>query len=296
MHRPQGIVPPVLTPFDPDENVDTRALAAQLDYLIGAGVHGVFVLGSQGEFFALDADEKRRVAEAAVEHVAGRAPVYVGTGAVTTREAVALAKMAETAGADAISVITPYFVSPSQAELYDHFRAVAEAVQLPTILYTNPGRTGGLNVSPDTVARLAELPNMVGIKDSSGDLTQTCEYIRATPDDFAVLMGRDTLIHAGLCCGTSGAIAATANVCPELVVEIYEAYTSGDRARSLDAQRRLVPLRTAFALGTFPAVVKEAVAMLGRPAGACRRPVGGLSDDARDELRRILASMGLLAG
>ena len=295
MHRPRGIVPPVLTPFGSDEEVDTEALAAQLDHLIAAGVHGVFVLGSQGEFFAMDADERRRVAEAAVQHVAGRVPVYVGTGDVTTRRAVALAKMAETAGADAISVITPYFISPSQAELADHFRAVAEATGLPTILYTNPGRTGGLNVSPDTVARLAELPNMVGIKDSSGDLTQTCEYIRATPDDFAVLMGRDTLIHAGLCCGTSGAIAATANVCPELVVSIYEAYTSGDRAGSLAAQDRLAPLRAAFALGTFPAVVKEAVAMLGRPAGPCRRPVGPLSDDAREKLRSTLASMGLVA-
>jgi 4-hydroxy-tetrahydrodipicolinate synthase len=161
------------------------------------------------------------------------------------------------------------------------------------LLYNNPGRTGGVNLSPELIARLAEVDNIVGIKDSSGDLTLTMEYIRRTDSEFAVLSGRDTLILAGLLHGTKGAIAATANVVPALVVEIYEAFEAGDMARARGAQERLAPLRVAFGLGSFPVVVKEALELIGIPAGPCRGPVGALPSEKRDELRQVLRGMGI---
>src|SRR5579884_3088683 len=205
--RIHGIIPPVATPLQANEDLDLPRLKWFLDRLIGAGVHGVFVLGTNSEFYALDEREKQEVIATAVAHVNKRVPVYAGTGAETTREVVRLTKMAEKEGANGVSVITPYFLKPTQAELFDHFRRVAECTPVPVVLYNNPATCGGLSVEPDTVARLAEVPNVVGIKDSSGDLQNTIEIIRSTPrEKFAVLNGRDTLIFAALLSGTRGAI------------------------------------------------------------------------------------------
>jgi len=287
-----GIIPAMVTPLR-DEQVNEEALRRVVDYLVGGGVHGIFVTGSQGEFYALEPDERRRVWEVTLEQVAGRTPVYAGTGAVSTREAVRLAIMAEKAGVAAVSVITPYFITPSQTELYRHYRAVAEATSLPLLLYGNRDRTGvPLNV--ETVAQLAELPSVAGIKDSSGDMTLLAEYVRCCPKRFAVLAGRDTLIYGALCYGAAGAIAATANVAPRLVVRIYERFAAGDMQGAALAQRDLAPLRLAFGLGSFPVVIKEALDMMGFEAGPARAPVGPLSEAQRAELRRVLADMGML--
>ena len=206
-----GIIPPVVTPMAADQEVDLAGLRRQIDFQIGHGVHGIFVLGTTGEFYALDEAEKQAVVAAAVGHVTGRLPVFAGTGAETTREVVRLTRMAEKEGASGVSVITPYFIKPTQAELYDHFRRVAESTALPVVLYNNPATCGGLSIEPETVARLAEVPNIVGIKDSSGDLQNTIEILRCTPrDSFAVLNGRDTLILAALAAGAAGAIPASA--------------------------------------------------------------------------------------
>src|SRR5881394_4023515 len=166
----RGIIPPVATPMQANEDLDLPRLKWFLDHLIKEGVHGVFVLGTNSEFYALDEREKQEVIATAVAHVRGRVPVFAGTGAETTREVVRLTKMAEREGAAGVSVITPYFLKPTQAELLDHFRRVAESTSLAVVLYSNPGPTG-VTIEPETVARLAELPNVVGIKDSSGDLT-----------------------------------------------------------------------------------------------------------------------------
>ena len=223
-------------------------------------------------------------------------PVYAGTGAITTREVIALNKLAERAGADAVSIITPFFVSPSQEELYRHYVAIAETTRLPVLLYNNPGRTGGLSLSADLVAQLAEHPDIAGIKDSSGDLSLTAEYVRRTGDDFTVLLGRDTLIYAGLLHGAKGAISATANVAPALAVEIYQAFIEGDLKRALEAQCRLAPLRDAFGLGTFPVVVKEALELVGIGAGPARSPVGPISEEKREKLKVVLEDLGVLKG
>jgi len=290
---PFGIIPAMVTPLTQGDELNLPALRRLTDFLIEGGSHAVFATGSQGEFWAFSPDEKQRVWETVVEAANGRAPVYAGTAAVTTREAIALTALAEQAGVDAVSVLTPFFISPSEAQLSDHYRAVAESTSLPVLLYGNPARTG-VKLSIDLVARLAEIDNIVGIKDSSGDLELTSEYIRVVPDSFSVLMGRDTLIYAALLSGAKGAIAATGNVCPALVARIYDRFVAGDLEDAQRCQQELAPLRMAFSWGTFPVVIKEALDLMGLQAGPGRAPVGPLSADQRQRLKGVLNGMGLL--
>jgi 4-hydroxy-tetrahydrodipicolinate synthase len=291
-----GIIPPVATPMQANENLDLPRLRWFLDHLVGHGVHGVFVLGTNSEFYALDEREKQEVVATAVSHVNKRVPVYAGTGAETTREVVRLTKMAEHEGADGVSVITPYFISPTQQEIYDHYRRVAEHTRLPVILYNNPGTCGGVKIDVDTLARLAELPNVVGVKDSSGDLQNTVEFMRVVPERFSVMMGRDTLIFPALMMGARGAVPATGNVAPALLAEIYNAFRAGDLARSKAAQLRLNPLRLALGLCTAPGAVKAALQVLGLSIGPCRSPVAPLAADKLPKMRSALQAAGLLPG
>jgi 4-hydroxy-tetrahydrodipicolinate synthase len=289
-----GIIPPVATPMRPDEELDIPRLKWFLDHQIAAGVHGVFVLGTNSEFYALDEAEKQRVIAESVAHVNKRVPVYAGTGAETTREVVRLTRMAEKEGVDGVSIITPYFIMPNQQEIYDHYRRIAEATSLPVLLYNNPSTCGGLNIAPDTVGRLARIENIRGVKDSSGDLQNTQEYIKNVPPSFSVLMGRDTLIFAGLVMGTRGSVPATGNIAPKLLVEIYEAFRRGDLASSKAAQLRLNPLRMALNLCTPPGAVKAALDMLGLSIGPCRSPVSGILPERAPKMREALQAAGLL--
>jgi 4-hydroxy-tetrahydrodipicolinate synthase len=292
--QPKGIIPAMVTPTDEWGNLLEQPLRRLTNHLIAGGVHGVFPVGSQGEFYALTPEVKRRVMEIVIEETNGRVPVYVGTGAVTTRESIELAKMARAAGASALSVLTPYFITPNDAELYTHYKLIAEAVpDLPILLYGNKDRTG-VGLSPDLVVKLSAIPNIVGMKDSTGDMTVTAEYIRRTGPEFNVLMGRDTLIYSCLVHGGKGSITATANAAPKLVVEIYEAFVAGDLKRSLEAQYRLAPLRLAFGWGTFPVVIKEALNLMGFEVGKAILPVGSLPEQKREDLKRVLVEMGVL--
>ena len=291
---PKGIIPAMVTPLDKKEKLNEKALRQLTNYLIQGGVHGLFPVGSQGEFFALEYEEKVRIMEIVAEEARGRVPVYAGTGAITTREAIRLTQAAESMGIDAVSIITPFFLAPTQDELYDHYAAIAKATKLPILLYNNPGRTGGVKLSPDLVVKLSQIKNIVGIKDSSGDMTVTAEYIRRTDKKFSVLAGRDTMIYCTLCYGGTGSITATGNVCPQLVTEIYEAFKRGDHKKSLEAQYQLAPLRVAFDLGSFPVVIKEALEMIGIAAGPSRAPVKGLAKEKKEELRKVLKEMKLL--
>src|SRR5262249_52367395 len=277
-----------------NEDLDLPRLRWFLDRLITAGVHGIFVLGTNSEFYALDEREKQEVIATAVAHVNKRVPVYAGTGAESTREAVRLTRMAEKEGADGVSVITPYFISPNQQELVDHYRRIAEATHLPVILYNNPSTCGGLMIGVDTVAWLAEVPNILAVKDSSGDLQNTQEYIRVVPERFSVMMGRDTLIFPALVMGARGAVPATGNIAPRLLVEIYESFRRGDVEASRRAQLRLNPLRMALTLCTPPGAVKAALEILGTPIGPCRSPVAGLAPDRVPKMKAALQAAGLL--
>ena len=280
MFIPYGIIPALVTPLTKDDRLNENALRRLTEHVIRGGVHGVFATGSQGEFWAFSMEEKKRAWEVVVEETNGRVPVYAGTAAVTTREAVALTQLAEQVGVDAVSVLTPFFVNPNEDELYEHYRAIAASTRLPVVLYTNPDRTM-VKMPTGLVSRLAKIDNIVGIKDSSGDLTLSSDYIRTTPENFAVLMGRDTLIFTGLLSGAKGAIAATGNVVPALVVQIYECFKAGDLAGSRRAQEALAPLRMAFTWGTFPVVIKEALDLIGLEGGPAPRP-GRPNDSAQD--------------
>ncbi len=290
----RGIIPPVATPMQANEDLDLPRFRWFLDYLLNAGVHGVFVLGTNSEFYALDEREKQQVIASALDHVRGRVPVWAGTGAETTREAVRLTKMAEKEGAQGVSVITPYFLIPSQQEIFDHYRRIAESTRLPVVLYNNPATCGGVKIDVDTVARLAEIPNIIGIKDSSGDLQNTNEYLRVVPDRFSVLQGRDTLIYHALIFGARGAIPATGNIAPRLLVEIYESFQRGDHAAAMAAQKRLAPIRLALNLGTAPGGVKAALALMGMPIGPSRAPINPLPPEKQQKMKAALEAAGLI--
>jgi 4-hydroxy-tetrahydrodipicolinate synthase len=292
--RIQGIIPPVATPMQANEDLDLPRLKWFIDRLINAGVHGIFVLGTNSEFFALDEREKQQVIATAVEHVRGRVPVFAGTGAESTREVIRLTRMAEREGVNGVSIITPYFVLPNQQEIFDHYRRIAEATSLPVVLYNNPATCGGVKIDVETCVRLAEIPNILAIKDSSGDLQNANEMVRAVPERFSVLMGRDTLIFQAMLFGARGAVPATANIAPRLVVDIYEAAARGDVAAARAAQIRLNPVRLGLALGTAPAGVKGALDLLGESIGPCRSPVGPLTPAAQQKMRTALIAAGLL--
>jgi 2-dehydro-3-deoxy-D-pentonate aldolase len=289
-----GIIPPVATPMRADEELDLPRLRWFIDRLISGGVHGIFVLGTNSEFYALDEREKQAVVATAVEHVNQRVPVYAGTGAETTREVIRLTQMAEREGADGVSIITPYFISPTQQEIYDHYRRIAEHTRLPVLLYNNPATCGGVKIDVDTVARLAQISNIAGMKDSSGDLQNTNEVIRAVPETFSVMMGRDTLIFPALLFGARGAVPATGNIAPALLAEIYNSFQRGDLEASKAAQLRLNPLRMALTLCTAPGAVKAALEVLGLSIGPCRSPVSGLTPDKLPKMRAALQAAGLL--
>jgi 4-hydroxy-tetrahydrodipicolinate synthase len=292
---PKGIIPAMVTPIDETGRINESALRKLTNHLIDGGSHGLFPVGSQGEFFSLTFEQKKEAIRIVIAETRGRVPVYAGTGAVTTREAIETTKMAQDWGVSAVSVITPYFLVPSQKELIEHYKAIAKACpDLPILLYSNPDRTQ-VPFPISTVLELAAVDNIIGIKDSSGDMSMTGEYIRLTRGmNFHVLMGRDTLIYAALCYGAAGSICATANVDPRVPVEIYEAFIAGDHKRALDAQFRLAPLRVAFGLGTFPVVVKEALNMIGIDAGPAILPVGPMTPENREKLRKVISDMGML--
>jgi 4-hydroxy-tetrahydrodipicolinate synthase len=291
---PHGIIPAVVTPFDEEERIDYRAFERIIDRLIEAGVHGLFFGGGQGEFFALTGLERRVMMREVSYMVAGRVPVYMGIGAVTTRESVELAQAAADAEVDYAVLITPYYLKPSQTELVEHYLTVCRHSPAPVLAYNIPERTG-VELKPPTVRRIADgSDRFVGLKDSSGDLAQVREFVGIAAQigrPFHVFMGRDHLIVAGFEAGCAGAVTACANVIPDMFVDLYDAYRRGDRQTADALQERIKPLRMAFSMGTFPVVVKEAMQIAGLPAGGCRRPVTALSAQEREQLRGIVESL-----
>ena len=291
---PKGILPAMITPLTKDYKVNFPALRKLIDFLVNGGVHGIFAIGTTGEFYAINNAEYQEILEVTVDQVKGRVPVYAGANSIGTRESIALAKIAEKAGVNALSALTPYFITVNQNELYDHFAAIAGSTSLPMTLYDNAPKTH-LGIKPATVEKLAKIPNIVGIKDSTGDLTNTADIINRTRGmDFHVMLGRDSLIHAGLSYGASGAVAACANVAPKLVSDIYNKYMAGDISGSLEDQYKLVPLRIAFTLGSFPTVIKEALELLGIEAGPCAAPTGPMTTEEKEQLKKVLKEMKLI--
>jgi 4-hydroxy-tetrahydrodipicolinate synthase len=286
-----GIIPPAVTPMTVDEEIDLPRLRATLDRLLAARVHGLFVLGTTGEFYALDPAEKQTIIAETVALAAKRVPVIAGTGAVTTRESVRLTKLAEREGADAVAVITPFFLNPTQPELFDHYRRIAESTRLPVLLYSNPRMTGGVRLEPETVIRLSEVPNIAGLKDSTGDFAALIEIIRGAKSGFVVFQGWDTLIEPALANGAVGAVPSMSNIVPELAVSIYENHRRGDQAAAQAAQARFSKLRLAM-VGTAPGAVKVAMGLAGVPVGPSRSPIGPPTAEQKRAMQAVLKEIG----
>lgn len=283
-----GVIPAMATPFAGDERLDEGRFRELVEWYLASGVHGISVAGSQGEFFSLEHDEHLRLLELAVKTVAGRVPLYAGTGAVTTREAIRLTQAAESLGADLALVITPYFAQPSQDELVEHYTAIARATKLPVMLYNNPPRTS-VNVLPGTLARcMKAADNIIGIKDSSGDITQSVEYLLLSDRRALLFSGRDTVALALLMHGGHGTISPAANVFPRLMVRLYDAYRRGDLKEAARLSDVFAPLRAAWAWGSFPVVIKEAMTLVGRSAGPARRPIAGLPPAKLADLKVVV--------
>lgn len=286
----KGIVVPIVTPMNEDETINTDELRRQVDRQIEAGIHGIFPFGTNGEGYILNFDEKKLVLQTVIDQIAGRVPVYAGTGCISTKETIEQCKMAMDCGADVLSVITPSFAKASQHELIVHYETVAAAVpEAPIVLYNIPARTGNA-LAPETVAELAKIDNIVGAKDSSGDWTNLSAYIELTKDmDFAVLSGNDSLILKALQAGAKGAIAGCANVYPKNMVGIYENFKKGDLEAAQKCQDAVAPLRACFKYGNPNTVVKTAVNLLGYPVGKCRAPFNYLPEEGIEALKQTLA-------
>ena len=288
MFEAQGVIAALVTPLTEQGEVIESGLREVIDYTIDGGVHGVFALGSSGEIYGLSDAQKRQVLEITVDHVAGRVPIYAGASEITTPDCLKTVQLAhDVGGVTALSVLTPYFMTPTQSELITHFRTIAEATDLPVLLYSNPNRTN-VPVTVDTVVTLAETPNIVGIKDSTGNIALTSEYINNVPDDFAVLIGLDTVILPGLMMGARGAIASTANIAPKLVSGIYDNFKAGNIDEAKRLQTALAELRKTVNVATFPVVIKEALNMLGINAGYCLAPARELSEANRTLLKGVV--------
>ncbi len=284
----RGIVPAIITPFDDDERIDYAMWRTHIDRLLASGVHGLFVMGGQGEFFALTSEERQVAARFCAQEVAGRAPVFVNVGSVSTRQTIDLAQKAEADGVDFLVVVTPYYIKPSADELAEHYIDVCRSVHAPVLAYNIPERTG-IELTAEILARVAaQCENFVGIKDSSGDIELISAFHQA---GLTVFVGRDQLIFEGLKRGAVGAVSACANVAPRAFVDLFEAFQTGDLERAERVQFLLDPLRRVFGLGTFPSVVKEVMNLAGMRAGACRRPVDPPAAAAREEFASVLEGL-----
>lgn len=288
----KGVVVPILTPIDSEEKIHEKKLREQVDYVIAGGVLGILAFGSNGEFYVIEEDEMERGLKIMVDQAAGRVPVYFGIGAISTKKCVRLAKMAKANGAAGISILQPMFLKPTEAELYLHFKTIAEAVpEIPVLLYNNPGRVG-YTMSGNLVERLAhEVENIVGMKDTSGDITQTAEFIRRTRDvDFKVFGGKDTLLYASMCHGAVGGVCTAANFMPELITDVYNKYVAGDLKGSLEAQFKLNPVRLSMDGASFPVAAKDMANLRGRDIGVpytpnLATPKGPVLDKIRTEMK-----------
>ncbi len=287
----KGVITALITPLR-DGNVDEAAFEALLERQIAAGVHGVVPVGTTGESATLTTEEHKRLVELCVMIARGRVRVIAGAGASATSKAIELVRHAKTVGADGALVVTPYYNRPSQAGLAAHFEAIAEAVQLPVLLYNVPGRTG-VDLSNETVARLAAHPNIVGIKDATADMSRP-SWMRANiPGQFDLIAGDDASFLGYLAHGGHGVISVVSNVAPEAMVALYDAVMAGDLATARSWQDRLIGLHKAMFMDSSPSPAKYALARLGLCGEEVRLPLVPTSDAVRPAIDAALISAGL---
>ena len=293
MAKLKGSLVAIVTPMRDDGALDLDAFRKLIDWHVREGTDGIVVVGTTGESPTVDFEEHRLMIDTAVKHAAKRIPVIAGTGANSTKEAIGLAEHAKKAGADMSLTVVPYYNKPTQEGLYRHFRAIAEAVDIPHILYNVPGRTVA-DMSNDTVLRLAQIPNIVGIKDATADLQRGAELLRRKPADFAVYSGDDGTALGLMLLGGDGVISVTANVTPKLMHDMCAAAVSGDAAQAREINNKMLALHRDLFCEANPIPVKWAVQTLGHISGGIRLPLTPLSESLQPKVRDAMRQAGVL--
>lgn len=289
----KGSIVAIVTPMHEDGSIDLPALKSLLDWHIAEGTDAVVIVGTTGESPTVSVDEHCELIKVAVDHVAKRIPVIAGTGGNSTVEAIELTRYAKEVGADASLQVVPYYNRPTQEGMYQHFRTIAEAVDLPVILYNVPGRTVA-DMSNDTIVRLAAVPGIVGVKDATGNIGRGLELLRAVPKSFAVYSGDDPTAMTLMFCGGMGNISVTANVAPRAMHELCMAAIEGRIADAVAINNRLIPLHNKLFVEPNPVPVKWALAQMGRMKGGIRLPLVPLSPASHDAVRGALRESGVL--
>ena len=289
----KGSLVALITPMRQDGSVDEKAYAEFVDWQIKEGTQGVIPVGTTGESPTLSHDEHRRVVEIAVKVAHGRVPVIAGAGSNSTEEAIGLTRHAKEAGADAALIVTPYYNKPTQEGLFLHYSAIADEVDLPIIIYNIPSRSV-VDMSVETMARLAKHKNIVGVKDSSANLARPLNTTRTCGADFSQLSGEDHTALSFLAAGGHGCISVTANVAPRLCSDMHAAWSEGRMKDAMAIQNRLVPLHDALFSETSPGPVKYAASLLGKTSERCRLPLAPIMEPTRARVKAAMTEAGLL--
>lgn len=293
MERFHGAITALVTPFI-DGKLDEKGLVELIEYQIEGGIHGIVPCGTTGESATLDFDEHKRVIDLTVKTVAGRVPVIAGTGANNTKEAIELSESARDSGADAVLSVAPYYNKPNQEGLYQHFKAIAEAVDVPIFLYNVPGRTV-VHILPETIARLAAIPNIIGVKEACGSLEQISDVVRFCPKDFILLSGDDFTSMPTVFVGGHGVISVVSNVDPAGMSRTMEAALRGDIDAAKKEHYRLFPLMKLMFMSPSPAAPKKALQLMGRMQDSTPRLPMTAADDATTEaLKAELARLQMI--
>lgn len=290
----EGAFTAQITPFDDDGNLDEDGFRQNIESQIEGGIDGLVPVGTTGECATLTHEEHKRVIEIAVDTVGGEVPVIAGTGSNSTHEALELTRHAAETDADAVLLVAPYYNKPTQRGLYEHYKTLAEEVEIPQIIYNIPSRTGR-NIEAETLTKLSKLENVAGVKEASGDLKQVMEIVQNTGDDFDILSGDDNLTLPILSLGGVGAVSVASNLLPGRVSNLVNSYLKGDAQKAQDIHYELLPLFKALFLETNPGPVKAAMDILGNPAGKPRSPLVEANEETKDTLREVLSDLGLIS-
>ncbi len=292
MFELKGAMTAIVTPFK-DGKLDENAFRVLIKRQIKVGIDGLVPCGTTGEAATMDLDEYEKVIGIASEECKGKVPVLAGAGTNNTKKVIELAKIAKSAGADAILSVAPYYNKPTQEGLYQHYKTVAESVDLPLVLYNVPGRTS-VNILPQTVIRLSEIDNIVGIKEASGSLNQVSEIVEGAREGFSVISGDDFLTLPMMAIGGNGVISVTSNIVPELVARQYDAFIEGSLDEARELHHKLFKLHQAMFYETNPIPVKTALALMGLIDEEFRLPLCGMSEQNKEKLKLILENMSLI--
>lgn len=289
----KGSIVAIVTPMHADGSLDFEGLNKLIDWHIAEGTNSIVIAGTTGESATVSVDEHCALIKATVAHAKGRIPIIAGAGANSTAEAIKLTRFAKEAGADATLQVVPYYNRPTQEGMYHHFKAIAEAVDLPVILYNVPGRTVA-DMSNDTILRLAQVPNIVGVKDATGNIARGFDLLRLAPADFAVYSGDDPTAMALMLAGGAGNISVTANVMPRAMAEMCAAAIAGDVAKAVPLNNQMFPLHQKLFIEPNPVPVKWALAAMGKMPAGIRLPLVPLADDCHAAVRAALVEAGVL--